>query len=664
MAEALHRKGPAGLVVFCLVAAAAVSLWALARLLPLELWFDALRRPDPADARQMLAAYSVLPRLVTSILCGAALGLAGALLQLVLRNPIASPTTLGVEAGANLALSVAMLWAPGLLAFGREWTALAGGLLAVAGVLALSWRKGLAPVSVVLSGLVIGLTCSAVVATLILFKTHYLAGLFMWGSGSLSQQDWSAATFLAPRFVVVAALSAFLVRPLTLLSLDDANARNLGLSIGVARLAALILAVALTACVVSTVGIIGFLGLAAPALAHVAGARRVGARLAWSALLGAALLWLTDQCVQLAAGADGTMLPTGVVTALFGAPLLLWLLPRLRQSQQGVLLSSAGPAPRRSAHAGRVLGCLGVLLVIATILSVMVGRGLDGWHLSLGGELDLLLPLRLPRALAALSAGAMLAVAGCMLQRLTANPMASPEVLGVSAGAAFGFAVALFTLSEVGRGTQLLAASAGALVALLAILALGRGRGGASGSTLLVGIALGALFDAVVTALMADGDPRAVLLLNWMTGSTYAIDAWGAAVTLAAAAGLLILLPLGARWLDIVPLGAGTSLALGLHPRRSQAAILLSSAVLTAIATLIVGPLTFVGLMAPHLARQLGLRRALPEFMGAALAGGLVMVAADWVGRSIAFPWQIPAGLAASMIGCPVLLWLLSRKSS
>ncbi|CAN7474795.1 Fe(3+)-hydroxamate ABC transporter permease FhuB [Bosea sp. LjRoot9] len=663
MAEALHRKGPAGIVALLLAAAGAASLWTLVKLLPPELWFDALRGPDLADARQMLAAYSVMPRLVTSILCGAALGLAGALLQLVLRNPIASPTTLGVEAGANLALSVAMLWAPGLLAFGREWTAMAGGLLAVAGVLALSWRKGLAPVSVVLSGLVIGLTCSAVVATLVLFKTHYLAGLFMWGSGSLSQQDWSAAIFLTPRFVAVAALSAFLVRPLTLLSLDDANARNLGLSIGAARLAALILAVALTACVVSAVGIIGFLGLAAPALAHVAGARRVGERLAWSALLGAALLWLTDQCVQLAAGADGTTLPTGVVTALFGAPLLLWLLPRLRQPQ-GAPPSSAGPAPRRSAHVGRVLGCLGGLLVIATILSVMVGRGLDGWHLSLGGELDLLLPLRLPRALAALSAGAMLAVAGCMLQRLTANPMASPEVLGVSAGAAFGFAVALLTLSEVGRGMQLLAASAGALVALLAILVLGRGRGGASGSTLLVGIALGALFDAVVTALMAGGDPRAVLLLNWMTGSTYAIDAWGATVTLATAGGLLVLLPLGARWLDIVPLGAGTSLALGLHPRRSQAMILASSAVLTAIATLIVGPLTFVGLMAPHLARQLGLRRAMPEFMGAAFAGGLVMVAADWAGRSIAFPWQIPAGLAASMIGCPVLLWLLSRKSS
>ncbi len=168
----------------------------------------------------------------------------------------------------------------------------------------------------------------------------------------------------------------------------------------------------------------------------------------------------------------------------------------------------------------------------------------------------------------------------------------------------------------------------------------------------------------MVTALLASGDPRAAQLLNWMTGSTYAVDTVGRdACTAGCAMVALAGLPLLARWLDIVPLGTEVPSALGL-PRRSRAVLLAVTAALTAVSTLIIGPLTFVGLMAPHLARHLGLRRALPELAGAALVGGILMVVADWLGRTMAFPWQIPAGLAATFIGCPALMWLLARRSS
>ncbi|ADH90910.1 transport system permease protein [Ancylobacter novellus DSM 506] len=654
------RFGSAALVLLLAVPALAASLVNLSMRLPPEQWWGALAHPDLDDTAEILALYSFAPRLVVSLLAGGALGLAGTILQQVLRNPIASPTTLGIEAGASLALAAALVWAPGLIGLGREWVALGGGLLAIGVVLALSRRSGFSPLVVILAGMVTGLACAALAALLALFNSHYLAGLFLWGAGSLSQQDWSAPAFLAPRLAFAGLATMLLLRPLTLLGLDDDVARSLGLSLAAARLAALTVAVALTTFVVASVGSIGFVGLAAPVLARVSGARRVGARLLISALTGAALLWLTDQMVQLQSGAYGEMLPTGAVTAMLGAPLLLWMVPRLRlppHTGAGLISHARGlvrPAP--------LLAGLVLLLVFAALASVSVGPGADGW--SLAGPSDPVWALRMPRILAAVAGGTLLAVAGGILQRMTGNPMASPEVLGVSAGAACGLIVALFLFDAAGRAGQTLAAALGAFLALLAILALARASKGAPERVILAGVAIGALLDSLVSLLMASGDPRAVLLLTWMAGSTYGIDLATAAGSLMAAALLLAALPTVARWLDILPLGDVSARALGMPSLFSRSLLLALAALATAMATLLVGPLSFVGLITPPLARLAGLRRPLPELLGAALIGSFVMLGADFVGRTLAFPWQLPAGLIASMLGAPVFLWLLTRRQT
>ena len=125
------------------------------------------------------------------------------------------------------------------------------------------------------------------------------------------------------------------------------------------------------------------------------------------------------------------------------------------------------------------------------------------------------------------------------------------------------------------------------------------------------------------------------------------------------------LLLLGVRplvvWLDLLPLGAPTARALGVNVTWSRLILLLVMAVLTAGATLVVGPLSFVGLLAPHMARLLGLARAREQFVGAALLGGLLMIAADWLGRILLFPNEIPAGLVATLVGGSYFMWRLRR---
>ncbi|CAI1693351.1 Fe(3+)-hydroxamate ABC transporter permease FhuB [Serratia marcescens] len=657
------RRLPLTLILLLLAAAGGLTIYNLAQQLPPAQWGRALSAPDIDDVRQMLFHYSLLPRLTVSLLAGAGLGLVGVLFQQVLRNPLAEPSTLGVAAGAQLGLTIATLWVLPGGEFTRQLAAMVGAIVVGGLVFGVAWGKRMSPVTLILAGLVLGLYCGAVNSLLALFHYDQLQGMFLWGTGALNQQDWSAVQFILPRLLVAGLLAALLLRPLTLLGLDDGVARNLGLGLSMARFCTLGLAIIFSAMLVSAVGVIGFIGLFAPLMAKMLGARRLAHRMMLAPLLGALLLWLTDQ-VMLGVTQVWREIPTGAATALFGAPLLLWLLPRLRSAATPppMNLGDKVPAERGNLPAWILVG--GLVLLIGLTLALMLGKNAGGWHWSLGAELDSLLPWRWPRVLSALAAGMMLAVAGTLIQKLTGNPMASPEVLGISSGAAFGVVMMLFMVPGDAFVWLLPAGSLGAAATLLIIM-IAAGRGGFSTERmLLAGIALSTAFTTVIFLLLASGDPRMGGLLTWLSGSTYSVEPAQALRTALVAAGLMVLAPLCRRWLTILPLGGATARSVGIALTPARLTILLLAAVLTAMATLTVGPLSFVGLMAPHMARMLGFRRALPQMVIAALLGGLLMVFADWCGRMLLFPYQIPAGLLATFIGAPYFVYLLRKQTS
>ena len=622
------RRQPVWLALGLLLIALALSVHQGNSLLAQVSWSTAIGPASPDDLSALLVRYSFLPRLVISLLVGAALALAGVIFQQVLRNPIAEPTTLGVASGAYLALSACAIYAPGLLDGGQEGVALAGAALGM--------------------------------STLLVLANHeVLNNLFIWQSGSLNQNSWQDVYHLAPRLGVAALLAALLARPLQLLGLNDAAAGSLGLSPNRLRLMALAVAVALSASAIASVGVIGFVGLAAPAMARLAGARTLRQRLLWAPLFGALLLLLADQVVQALAPLLGGEIPTGILTAFLGAPLLLVLLTRLHETRLNP------PAPRASAHVAplkRISWILLAALAISLFLALTWGRGPDGWYFSSGAAFDALLPWRAPRVAAAFGAGILLALAGTLMQRMTGNPMASPEMLGVSSGAALGGIFALLLVPGFSALVLLLAATFGALLVLLAIVALSWRSAFAPDRMLLTGVALSTLLNAFAALFMVSGDSRVLLMLSWMTGSTYRIDASQAVIICALAALFLLVTPLCNRWLAIMPLGAERTRALGISLGGSRLVLLLLTAVMTAAATLVVGPLSFVGLIAPHMARLLGAQRPVAQLMLSALLGGTLLVLADWLGRNLVFPWQIPAGMFATFIGGPYFMWLLARK--
>jgi iron complex transport system permease protein len=609
----------------------------------------------------MVLIYSTLPRLATAMIAGASLALSGALFQQVLRNPLADPTTLGVSAGANLALVVVSLFLPELLGTGRDLVALIGSAAAAAIVLGLGARRGFSPYSLVLSGLVLSLWCGGLSAILTYLNQRYLASLFIWGAGSLAQQSWAIPVSLLWKLAGSAIVCALVIRPLSLLDLGESSSSALGLRLVRLRFVVIAAAVALAAFVTSAVGVIGFIGLVAPTLARLSGARRPMQLLVWSPLLGAGLLLFADAVLQLAAGELGEFFPTGAVTAIFGSPLLLALLPRLKIRHR--IQQSHAWQHSRLWSATTSFTVAAAALVVVLMVSTLVGRDMDqGWTI-LSGEFSTdILAIRIPKIVAALASGAMLAVAGSILQRLTGNAMASPEVLGISAGATFGLAIGLFALAP-GLSGQMAFAAIGS-VTVLAVIFLGSWRTSfAPERVLLTGIALSAMVDAVVGILSSSGDPRAALLMRWMSGSTYLVDIHIATVEIGIAIPLIALALLCRRWLDIVALGPSAAASVGVPLAVSRLVLFALAGVMTAAATLTVGPLSFVGLMGPHLAREAGLTRALPQMVGAALIGGGLMVAADFVGRTLVSPYQIPAGLVSALIGAPFLMLMMRRRA-
>lgn len=610
------------------------------------------------DAGRMVFIHATLPRLAMAVLCGAGLAGAGAIMQFVLRNPLASPTTLGVEAGARVALAIATVAAPELLGLGRDLVAIAGSAITTGLVFLLVRRRGFEPVATVIAGLIVGLFCGALAALLGLVEARQMTAVFLWGSGSLSQQSWLPFVGLALRLGLATLLLLSLLRPLALLQLGDEVALGLGLSVARLRFVAIAVASTMTAFVVSMVGVIGFVGLVAPAIARLAGARRPGTQLAWSIVFGALILLITDAAVQLLSGQLAEFLPTGAVTAVLGSPLLLFLVRRMKPSRPPPIAAPPDWNDPPAARTPVVLTGLGFLVVVA----LLVGRGPAGdWSLPFEAWTTVAV-WRLPRILASGAAGALLALSGVVLQRLTRNELASPEVLGVSAGALLAVALSLLVFGEIGAVGDAVTAVCGGMIVLLLILAIGRRSGFSPDHMLLAGIAVSALADALISVLTAVGDPRALRLLGWMSGSVAGVSLEAAVLTILAALAALIAALVLRRWLEILPLGPEAARALGVNLSRARLSLLLLASLTSAAAVPILGPVTFIGLVAPHIVMTLGLRKLRSVLYAAAGTGAAIMIGADWLARTASFPLQLPTGLVAALLGAPALMLLLSRR--
>jgi iron complex transport system permease protein len=653
---AMNLKTP--LVAFLLLAA---LVWLVQITAPYSqgwpLLWNTVFHYDAANYQHLITHLTYLPRLAIAVICGFALAIAGCVMQFVLRNPIASPTTLGVAAGAELGMVLGILLLPAGMSVAGFIPAFLGGCLATFLVFAFSEKRGFSPVHMVLAGLVVSLFFGALNTMLLLLHEQQLTSVFVWGAGTLNQNDWSSVTTLLPLVIIPTLLLLVLQRPLSALQFGDGVASSLGVNVKQIKVACLTLAIFVTAAVVSEVGLIGFVGIVAPALARMLGARALHWQILISGLVGATMLLLADLSIQPFSGVGGELLPTGAMTALLGAPFLLWLLQR-KSLQSDLKARDEVVEQYRHRSLLKVVSGLVVTLVIAVVVGIFVGKNQMGWSIA---DSMAVLELRLPRVFVALLAGIGLAFAGTIIQRVSNNPMASPEILGISSGAALALVLGAMLGFAVERHEQMLLGTSGALLVTWLVWLFGRKHNFAPTQTLLTGIALSAGLDAFLRIAMTSGQDNVRVLLTWLSGSTYLVSSYDIGLLLVGVTVLGGAALLAQRWIELIGLGEITASSIGIDCRKVRLLLLILVAAITTLCTIVIGPLSFIGLLAPHMARSLNQYQAKNQLITAALIGAVVMVMADWIGRTLWFPWQFPAGLLASILGGAYFLYLMRK---
>ena len=322
------------------------------------------------------------------------------------------------------------------------------------------------------------------------------------------------------------------------------------------------------------------------------------------------------------------------------------------------------PARRRAALVLSVLVLLAILAFAGALTVGSLSIAPSEVLAALTGEevagADIVLQLRLPRALAGFACGGLLALAGTLMQVLLRNPLADPYVLGVSGGAGVGaLAGILFGASTLGIDGL---AFIGALGAMLLVFGLAHGDGSWTQTRLLLtGVIVAAGCGALI-ALMLAMAPETKLrgMLFWLMGDLGQSSRWWPPL-LALGVALLVALPF-ARELNLMARGLLQAQALGVTVDRLRYVIFLLASLATAAALTTAGSIGFIGLVVPHLVRLAtgnDQRLLLPA---SALTGGALLVLADTLARTVIAPQQLPVGVLTALIGVPVILFLLSRQ--
>ena len=310
------------------------------------------------------------------------------------------------------------------------------------------------------------------------------------------------------------------------------------------------------------------------------------------------------------------------------------------------------------------------LIVVLAAVAIFVGATDVGTPMDLlTGTLTpsastILWEIRVPRVVAAILAGALIALAGTLSQGVFANPIAEPTLIGTTASAALGAVLVLaITAGAVGQAGALVAAFVAALGAALLTLRIAANRALGIAALVVVGVAVAAMANGLIAVIAAIADDARIRSVGFWTSGTLAFADWNVVLQLGTVlVVVLVAMPMAAHRLDLLSFGDIQVRLLGHDPQRIRLLHLTIVGAVVAVATVTIGSLAFLGLAAPHIARVLvghSHREVIPT---AALIGATLLIAADTIARTLIAPAELPISVVTALIGAPVLVALMIRR--
>ncbi|WP_368869859.1 Fe(3+)-hydroxamate ABC transporter permease FhuB [Proteus mirabilis] len=603
--------------------------------------------------------HAQLPRLAMTIVIGGLFGIVGSLMQQLTQNNLTSPLTLGTSSGAWLALVIINIWFTHWVADYSVIAATIGALVAFSLVIIIAGIRNMTGLPLVVSGMVVNILLGAIATALITLNTQFAQNIFMWGAGDLAQNGWDKFLWLLPRITPVLLIIIFAPRILTLLRLGHEGATARGLSVLPVFAFFIILSNWLVSVSITVVGVISFIGLLAPNIVRTMGARTARQELIASGVMGICLLLITDSLAILIGQWLNTVIPSGVTAAAIGAPALIWFSRKKMRAEDQLSITLISQTKKLSIYT--LIG-ITALLILGLMLTLFIKIDGHQWQWEIPSVYQW--ALRFPRLLTALFAGIALAIAGVILQRLIYNPLASPDILGVSSGATFALVFSSLILGNTLQTSQWGIALLGSGAVMFALLVLGKRHQYAPASLILTGIALTASLEALIQFFLAKGSLSSYKILLWLSGSTYRVTASQAiyfSLAITFIVGLVLLLT---RWLTLISVGRNFALARGLHTEHASIILLIIVSLLCALVTSTVGPIAFIGLVAPHMAILIGAQKIKSQLIVSGLIGATLLIWADWLGQVLIYPAQIAAGTLVAILGGSyfICLMLFNRR--
>ena len=616
-----------------------------------------------------------IPRTVFGILAGASLSVSGALMQAVTRNPIADPSILGVNTGASLFVVCGIAFFHISKGSQYIWLAFAGAALTAVLVYGLAsiGGNGATPIKLALAGAAAGTALQSLVNTVMLPSTQVMDQFRFWQTGSVGGANWADIRLLCPYFIVGFVVSICMAAPLNTLALGDEAATGLGLNVPLTRALASLAGVLLCASTTALAGPISFVGLMVPHLFRMVLGPDMKKILPMSAIGGAILLLFADTMGRIL-GRPGE-LESGIVTALIGSTCIYHYYKKgkgkvtVKKNLDFSSMSAVEAGYRRRQRKSTVITLvLAVLVLMLAAFMMLYGNTIytprqvwDALNEVEGSAVFTVKTLRLPRMLTAILAGFAFGMAGNTFQQLLGNPLASPDIIGVTSGASVAAVFGILVLKLPGSVVSLLAVASGLLVSCLIYL-LAQGGGFSNARLILTGIGMQAFLNAIVSWLLLKASEYDVAsALRWLSGSLNGVKLENVpllAVVVIAASCMIVLLD---KQLAMLQMGESHAVTLGVKSKMVRLALILLSLLLVAFATSVTGPIASVAFLAgPIAARLCGGGRT--NMLASALVGSVLVLASDLIGQ-FALPSRYPVGVVTGILGAPYLIFLLLRMN-